>query len=171
MVPQKLHFLGGIFWRNGNPDLDPDMDHFSDPDSASNWCKFNEFKDARMILGDLFPDRFHTKVQYLQFYMVPQGSDSQAFFKTLSNLPFLNSTLKKRFMVGSTGQRGSLRYYLLLEGPTKFPSKTRVNPVHYPFKIPPNKTVSSYWGGSQTPSGGSYPHYSPLGPLGLTLLL
>ena len=137
MVPQKLHFLGGIFWRNGNPDLDPDMDHFSDPDSASNWCKFNEFKDARMILGDLFPDRFHTKVQYLQFYMVPQGSDSQAFFKTLSNLPFLNSTLKKRFMVGSTGQRGSLRYYLLLEGPTKFPSKTRVNPVHYPFKVPP----------------------------------
>ena len=61
-------------------DLDLDMDHVSDPDSASNRRILNEYKEAHMVLGDLFPERFYTKVQNLP-YMVPQGPDSQAFFK------------------------------------------------------------------------------------------
>ena len=52
----------------------------SDPDSALNKGKLNEYKEAHMVLGELFPERFHTKVQNLPYYMVPQGPDSQAFF-------------------------------------------------------------------------------------------
>ena len=124
--------------QNCSIDLDPDMGDVSDPDSALNKGKLNEYKEAHMVLGDLFPERFHTKVQNLPYYMVPQGPDSQAFFKNPSNPPLLKINPDKQGTWWEARDKenpsDTTSYW---KASTKFPSKTRVNPVHYPFKVPP----------------------------------
>ena len=55
-------------------DLDLDMDHVSDPDSASNRRKLNEYKEAHMVLG--------TEVPRLSSFSIPSFTHTSFAFPT-----------------------------------------------------------------------------------------
>ena len=129
--------LDGKSSQGSNDDMGDDT-IVSEVDRTSNSSKINEYKEAHLVLGDMFPGQFYSRVQNLPYYRNPQGSDSSSYFKTPSNIPLLKISPDLTGSWFDAPDKEDLTdetsYW---KASSKFPCKTRIVPVHCTLKAPP----------------------------------